>query len=229
MGKYKKGIGIAAAFALIAAASLVIAGAQTSSAQGLGNMANKARGMMANFVNYKGKMGHATTGTVAAINGNSITLNGSNGTTYTVDAGNAKIMKVVNNAKTTIQVSGIATGDTLTVFGKVSGNNITATSITDGQMPAKQIPAPAATGTISAINGNIITLNGNNGTVYTVDASNTAIGVFKQGTSLQNFGIKTGDTVSVFGAVSGTNITATNIMDGNGMMGMHGFGQKFQQ
>src|SRR5690348_15510079 len=93
----------------------------------------------------------AATGTVSSINGNSIQLTGANNTAYTVDASGASIVKFVNNAKTTIQVSGITTGDTLTVFGSVNGSNVTAKQIIDGTLPPRPARTPpAASGTISA-------------------------------------------------------------------------------
>jgi hypothetical protein len=97
-----------------------------------------------------------TFGTVTAINGDTITLqsksfNKSSGSTtatsvtYTVDATNATVQKTtpptttptpgtkpVKPTSTTIQISQIAVGDTLSVQGIVSGTNITATKITDG-------------------------------------------------------------------------------------------------
>jgi hypothetical protein len=217
---------------LLAAAVLVIGGisaatvayttqAQSNQAQTSNNNNGIGWGRMG-----KGQMDPQVTGTVSAVNGNTITLTGTNGTTYTVDASKAEIMKIVNNAKTTIQVSGIAVGDTLHVSGTVSGNAVTASKIIDGVMPARQ--NQAAAGTITAIDGNTntITLKGDNGTTYTVNAGNAEIMIAKKaGTSLQNSGIQTGDTLQVFGTVSGTNITATKILDGNLPGGPgHGFG-----
>lgn len=69
-------------------------------------------------------------GTVAAINGNTITLTGKDGITYTVNASSASVKKV-----TTIAVGDIAVGDTLMVSGEKSGTTITAKNIMDGQMP----------------------------------------------------------------------------------------------
>ncbi|MCL5666942.1 MAG: DUF5666 domain-containing protein [Patescibacteria group bacterium] len=172
----------------------------------------------------RGQFGSAITGTVSSVNGNTITLAGKNGTTYTVDASKAQIEKFANNAKTTIQVSGIASGDTLTVFGPVSNNNVAANRIIDGNLPARPArQTPAASGTVTAINGNTITLAGSDNATYTVDASNAQLMVVKPaGTSLQNSGIANGDTLTVFGTLSGNNIAATRIFDGNRQQG--GFG-----
>lgn len=89
-----------------------------------------------------GMMGNksGTTGTVAVVNGNSITLTGKNGTTYTIDASNASIKKIAASssantppASSNISVSDIKVGDNLMVQGgTTSGTTVTATSITDG-------------------------------------------------------------------------------------------------
>ena len=88
-------------------------------------------------------------------------------------------------------------------------------------MPVKQ--SPSATGTVSSISGNTITLTSGS-TTYTVDATNAALMVTKPaGTSLANSGIMVGDSITVSGATTGTNIVATRIIDGKIGMGK-GFG-----
>lgn len=93
-------------------------------------------------------------GTVSAVNGNTLTVNGtmrmmrwspwkkgkvdaSSSSTaqivYTVDASNAKIYK--GSATTTVTVADIAIGDTVVVQGTVSGTAVTAIVIRDGAFP----------------------------------------------------------------------------------------------
>jgi Domain of unknown function (DUF5666) len=167
----------------------------------------------------------AARGTVASVSGNTITLTGSDGTTYTVDATNATISKFVNGSRKTIQASDVQTGDTLSVFGTASGTNITATRIIDGAMARTGNPgasgmgrmgAPAATGTVASISGSSITVTGANGTTYTVDATGATISKFATNalTTIQVSDIQTGDTLTVFGTASGSNVTATRIIDG---------------
>ena len=73
-------------------------------------------------------------GTVASINGTSLTVmgrtatSGSNAPTYTVDASNATVTK--NGASSS--VSDIVVGDTVMIQGTVSGTSVTATAIRDG-------------------------------------------------------------------------------------------------
>jgi len=77
---------------------------------------------------------------------------------------------------------------------------------------------PGVFGTVSAINGSTLTVTskgfGQNATTttYTVNATNATVN--KNGTSSSLSGITVGDTVSVQGTVSGTDITATTIRDG---------------
>ncbi len=192
----------------------------------------------------RGKMAKpAASGTVAAVNGNSLTVTGKNGVTYTVDAANAKINKITpgsSGAKPTrssISVSGILVGDTVVVQGTASGNNITATSITDGVFGnwygRGPVAKPAAVGTVASVSGNTITLTGKNGATYTVDASSATVTKFTPGTSgsrgtsatITVSQIQTGDTLVVQGTASGDNVTATKIMDGTFARGNFGHGR----
>ncbi len=77
--------------------------------------------------------GHGTAGTVTAVSGNTITLTGKDGKSYTIDASGAQIGKV-----TTITVGDVQVGDMLNVSGTVSGQNVTAKHIMDGNPPAPQ-------------------------------------------------------------------------------------------
>ena len=69
-------------------------------------------------------------GTVTAVSGNTITVTGRDGKTYTVDAGSATITK-----DETVSVSSIAVGDTIMAGGTVNGTSVTASVIHDGKMP----------------------------------------------------------------------------------------------
>ena len=86
---------------------------------------------------------------------------------------------------------------------------------------------PAAFGTVTAVNGNTITLtsqaNAQNSaaTTYTIDATNAKVSKNRASSSVS--AIAVGDKVMVMGTTSGTNIVATSINDGV-MMGMGGQG-----
>jgi hypothetical protein len=147
-------------------------------------------------------------GTVSAISGSVITVTGksraknSSTTTYTVNAGNATVIK--NGASSS--VAGIAVGDSLMIQGAVNGTTITATAIRDN-IPQR----PGISGTVSAINGNIITVTDRKNVAYSVDA--TSATVTKNGDASSISGIIVGDKVMVSGTVNGTSISATAIRD----------------
>lgn len=86
------------------------------------------------FTGRGGGKGHGVTGTVSAISGDTVTITNSNGTSYTVDATNAKVSEIVS-----LPVSGIKIGDKIGVQGTVSGTSVSATRITDGLVA----PAPS--------------------------------------------------------------------------------------
>ncbi len=86
--------------------------------------------------------------------------------------------------------------------------------------------APGVFGTVSSINGMILTVssktprNASTTTVYTVDASNAT--VYKNGATSTVAAIAVGDNVMIQGTVSGTNVTAKTIRDGIGKPGIIG-------
>ncbi len=170
----------------------------------------------------KAPNGHGVAGTIASINGDTITLTGKDGKTYTVDAGSATISKI-----STINVSGLTVGDTLMVGGTVNGTSVTATHIMSGTMPTGGFAGRVAggvrgkgngvMGTVSAVNGTSLTVTNKAGTAYTVDASNAKVSKSVSGsapTTITVSNIAIGDTVSVRGKLSGTSVVATQIFDG---------------
>jgi hypothetical protein len=225
-----------------------IKGAWTGQIGGSGGT-NHGPGMSG--ANRGGAMKLGVFGTVTAINGNIITINGRQGfgptatatTTYTVDATNAVIKK--NNATTT--VGNIAVGDMVVVQGTVSGTNVTATAIFDGiigRMGGKGGPGmngwassttpfagdksshatttppfvgngqPIIVGTVSVVNGNTLTVTTASSVTYTVDASSAKI--LKGSNTITLSGIVVGNKVLVQGAVNGTSITASTVLDQSG-------------
>ena len=63
-------------------------------------------------------------GTISAVNGTLLTINVKQGTTYTIDAANAKVEK----NKTAITVSDIKVGDTVIIRGTITDANVTRLS-----------------------------------------------------------------------------------------------------
>ncbi len=89
---------------------------------------------------------------------------------------------------------------------------------------------PMVVGTVSGINGAVITVASKNGTTYAVDTSNAKIssGFGSSAHILSSSAIALNDTVAVIGTRDGTSIKATAIMDGvsaaHGMNGSPHFG-----
>lgn len=184
-------------------------------------------------------------GTVSAISGTTLTVTSkggpsttsTSGTTYTVDASNATVIK--DGATST--VSAIATGDTVMVQGTVSGTNVTATKINDGALQGMGKGAgalaslqgtgePVVGGSITAINGDSLTITNKSNVTYTVDATNATVIVKNATSSVSD--LATGDNVVVQGTVNGTAVTASSVIDqgaqtsggGAGAGAMHGIG-----
>ena len=163
-------------------------------------------------------------GTVTAVSGNTITVTGKDGTSYTIDASAAAITK-----DETVAVADVAVGDTVMAQGTVSGTSVTATNIHDGKMPAGGFGGRGpggmgrgVHGTVSAISGNTLTVTATNPkdsttSTYTVDASSATVlkgdGTTKPAASTLS-AVAVGDTVMVGGTVSGTSVTAKMIVDG---------------
>ena len=163
-------------------------------------------------------------GTVTAVSGNTITVTGMDGKTYTVDASGATITKDM-----TVGVADIKVGDTIGAQGTVNGTNVTATNIHDGKMPMMggkgfggHGRGHGIHGTVASISGNTLTVTATNPqdnttSTYTVDASSAKV-LKGDGTSRPTdstlSAVAVGDEVMVAGEVSGTNITAKMLIDG---------------
>ena len=184
--------------------------------------ANATAAITQNAGSHRGP-GPGVAGTVVSVSGNTITLTGKDGKTYTIDATKSTIDKV-----STITVGNIVAGDTLMVGGTVSGTTVTASHITDGQMPVAPQGGglggfggghgkPGVTGTVSAISGNTLTVANKAGTSYSVNASGATVLKAASGakpTTSTLASVAIGDTVRIQGTISGTSVTATQIVDG---------------
>lgn len=189
----------------------------------------------------RGMMGKpSAVGVVTSINGGIITISGTASvlnpsavkTTFTVDTTNAKIIK--NNATSTI--TGILVGDTIAVQGAITGTNIVATLIRDGNFARgnekaiynhkddnKNVMAqlqgngqPVIAGNVTTVGSTTFTLSNKSNVTYTVDATNAKV-VLRNGTSTLS-AMTIGDTVMVQGTVNGTSIIASTVID-SGMSG----------
>lgn len=168
---------------------------------------------------------HAETGhdgTITSISGSTITMQeeaDEGGATYTVNAGSATVVK--GGAASTL--SSLTVGDKIFVDGTVSGTSVTATKVTSGMRGMGGHHGfgdhgPGIMGKVTAVSGTTLTVTDlRNSTSYTVDASNAKVLKFVSGqtpTTISVSGIAVGDTVGVRGTISGTTVTATDVMDG---------------
>ena len=163
-------------------------------------------------------------GTVSAVNGSTITIQTQQFGPITINISNASVSK---NG----QVSGaasVAVGDVIRVQGTVNGSNVSATIVTDQGSGAtvrhfsvnlQGNGQPIVGGTVSAVNGSTVTVVTTTGITYTVDSSNATIIKGTSSSSLSNIVI--GDHVLIQGAVNGTSVTASTIVDSGSLNNVH--------
>ena len=124
----------------------------------------------------------------------------------------------------------LATGSAILGFLLISGTAFAAgPGFGHGMMGGR---APGVFGTVSAVNGNSLTVQskgfGENATATTYTVNAAAATVTKNGSASSVSSIAVGDTIMAAGTVNGTSVTATTIRDGafgRGMMGRKGEGQ----
>lgn len=95
------------------------------------------------------------------------------------------------------------------VSAKTGANYYTPSRIVSQLHRNFQLPI---TGTVTSLSGTTITLTSKNSTIYTINATNAKL--IKNGVSATIANILIGDTLFVRGAVTGTSVAATNILDG---------------
>jgi len=152
--------------------------------------------------------------------------------TYTVDSSNASVLK--NGVSSS--VGNISVGDMVMVAGSINGANVTATTIRDGVMKNREkgegveakeplrsshaVLAPAGIqgngqpvigGTVTAVNGSILTVTNKSNVTYTVDVTSATIN--KGGTVSSLANVIVGETVVVQGMVTGTSVVASSVID----------------
>lgn len=200
-------------FVAILALSLITAGAVSAANLKTAKPANKPT------TNQVAKPIAQPTGTFAigqitAIKDTTITLNKKpENRVYTVDASNAQFARGNGPKAVYITIKDIKVGETIKAFGKITGNNIVATSII-----APEASRPSVLGDVKSINGNTFTIerpkmgNDEQPTSFVVNTSNSTI--FKQqGKAASIKDITIGKKVVVSGDVNKDTktITAENI------------------
>lgn len=218
MQKKKLAVPLAAAALVLSAGGGLVAVTHADS-----SATSAATSQNANPQNGQERQKPAAVGQVTAINGSTITLTDKmSNTTYTVDASSAKLYTHSapsaagqKPTQTAISVADVKVGDTLMVQGTVNGSTITATTINDGLPMGGRgwggHGRPGVRGTVTAVNGSTLTVKGQDGTTYTVDASSAKASKMQ---TISVSDISVGDSVNVNGTVSGTSVTAKQVMDG---------------
>ena len=112
-------------------------------------------------------------------------------------------------------IGALASADTATSSGTATATAQRMPSAASGDLKGMRHMGPGKgqgiMGTVSAINGNIITVTNQDGTSYAVDASNATVS--KMVTESVS-DIAVGDRIDANGTVSGTTVTANRIMAG---------------
>lgn len=166
-----------------------------------GKMHSEGKRMGANI------SGNMVNGTVSSISGNIITLTSTaSSTPFTVDATNAKLLRKFGAS---MAITDIQIGDTLQVRGTVSGSSVTATTIRDMSLQARN---GTFSGTIAAINGTSFTLQSKERGSQTINTTSTT--VFKKNDQPALFtDLVVGQNVKVSGVWDRTNsnVTATRV------------------
>jgi hypothetical protein len=137
---------------------------------------------------------HYYNGTVTAVSSNQITLKTKDGSTLTVDASSAKIVRVPH---TDMLVSDVKVGDTIHVVGMMNSNNtITANGIYI--IPENLQPAMAK-GTVTAINGSTLTVQTKDNTTVTVNTDDQTKITNSDHEAVTTANIEAGSKVKLFG------------------------------
>ena len=226
----KKSYIIGVSFAITAMVAVSVVPAFAAEDQGrLGvsqrMMGQKENGQLRGNRGVRG-MRPAVVGSVSAVNGTNITV-ASRGfgkntatTTYSVDASSATIMK--GNATSTI--SDIVVGDNVVIQGTVTGTSVKATTIRDGMIRNPGANAgsnpqvqgngqPVVAGTVVSVSGSVINVTNSGNVTYAVDTTNSKFeSRGQQGTSTIS-NVSVGDRVIAQGAVNGTSVTASLVID----------------
>ncbi|MGA2417671.1 MAG: hypothetical protein ABSF55_00265, partial [Candidatus Staskawiczbacteria bacterium] len=90
-------------------------------------------------------------GKITAVDGNTITVQGAITMTYKIDASSVKITKGYGKNVQNLSASDIKPDDVIQIFGTISANPISITSITDNGNPLEHF---SFSGNVTAVNGN---------------------------------------------------------------------------
>jgi Domain of unknown function (DUF5666) len=196
---------LASVFMLVPSLALAQTAALPGHRLSLGLTGTHAAGGMNAFIKHSTNAAASVgtiSGTVAsAVSGQSISLTASNGTGYTVDATNAKILRKYGAA---MAITDIQIGDSLVVRGTVSGTSVAAITIRDN---SQQQANATFSGSVSSVNGASFVLATKNRGNQTINTTSTTI--FKESglTSVGMGNITVGENITTSGVWDSTSNT----------------------
>lgn len=141
-------------------------------------------------------------GTVTAISGSTLTVAGTNGTVYTVQAANAKFD---DYSKFDVTLSDVRINDSVTVKGTLSGTTITATKVHDKSALQREFVerfGGITVGTVTAIGGSTFVIDPA-GDKSTATVTTTGATTFKtNGKTATSGDVQVGSTVLIVGTTT---------------------------
>ncbi len=146
-------------------------------------------------------------GTVTFVSGSTLTIQGSKGAVYTVNASGAVVTGYEGR---TLSLSAIAVNDKVEVKGSLLNNVIIATKIKDKTDRTGVVFQAVKIGTVTSISGNTVTLAnfGSQGT--TVVTTNTATKYKVNNTAATSSALTVGSHVWIYGTSTATSSAAFN-------------------
>ena len=209
--------GALVASAAVVPAATVSAHVQTRHAQGMPTTEHRAEKLGQKILDLK----NMTVGKVTAVSGATITIEGRENKTFTIDTSGATLLKGNPRDPATITLSDIKVGDMVMARGTVDGTSVKATEAHLMGAPHDMKPfggergeKPTAGGKVTAVNGSTITIQDRDEKTYTIDATNAKLtSGFRDTTTIVVSDIKVGDMVMTHGTLNGTTVTATDVHD----------------
>ncbi len=146
-------------------------------------------------------------GTVTFISGTTLTVQGSKGAVYTVNASNASVIGHENRVLT---FAALAVNDKVEVKGSLSNNVIIATKIKDKTDRTGKVFQSLKLGTVTAINGSAVTIANFGSSGSTVINTNTATKYKVNNTAATSSSLVVGSQVWVYGTSTATSTQSVN-------------------
>ncbi len=146
-------------------------------------------------------------GTITFVSGSIVTVQGSYGAVYTVNASTAV---VTGHEGRTISLAALALNDKVVVTGSLINNVVIATKIKDKSDRTGKVFQAVKLGTVTAINGSIVTLSNFGSQGSTMVTTNTSTNYKVNGTAASSSALTVGSHVWIYGTTSATSSASMN-------------------